>query len=1696
MLNRISTHLTFAVTLFLFITLCNSGRGEALYLFSGNLNLKVSNPSTPRFPHLHANDLSSLVYSNEGAKPGTNFVKKMAPVTTNPILDIGIFNTPTGSDKLVIKIRPTVSVSALDYSAGIFTVRFPTSLSTSLSVLSSSHGYTGILAGTDSGFDYYTFSFVASGTNLVTWTAGQEVTIATLQHSGSCAGNGTFEIINDAYTASINGSFYQELDLLEAQNVIYQSSAVSRLDQTVPTITCPSNVTVSCTANIPVPFATATLFNAGGGSAMDNCTAVASLGLTSANGTNTGDINCNYSFDRTYTVTDGSTNTNTCMQTISVAPPVAIMTAPADITVACGAIPSGSTINYSNVSNGGCMTQPSNTSTFSATPPVCGGTVTETWTATDLCGRTVSSVSRTITVSPAALPTMTAPADITVACGAIPVASTIASSNGLSGGCELSGTSNSSTFSATPPACGGTVTETWTSANDACGRPIASVSRTITVSPAALPTMTAPADITVACGAIPATSTITYSNGLSGGCELSGTSNTSTFSTTPPACGGTVTETWTAVDACSRTIASVSRTITVSPAALPTMTAPADITVACGAIPATSTITYSNGLSGGCELSGTSNTSTFSTTPPACGGTVTETWTAMDACSRTIASVSRTITVSPAALPTMTAPLDITVACGAIPATSTITYSNGLSGGCELSGTSNTSTFSATPPACGGTVTETWTAMDACSRTIASVSRTITITPAALPIMTAPADITVACGAIPAASTITYTNGLSGGCELSGTSDNSTFTTTPGVCGGTVTETWTAMDGCSRTITSVSRTITVSPAALPTMIAPSNITVTCQDLVPMASTINFTNSLSGGCILSGTSASSTFTTIPNSCNQTITETWTATDGCSRALVPVTRTILVKDDVLPAITAPASITVSVNNAGCTATGVTLGTPTGISDNCSTPTVTNNGISTYPFGNTTVVWTATDGCGNTKTSEQVVTVETSLAATAVNLASTSLCTGESTNLSFTITGGLSPYTVVYSRTPGSSVSVSGYTSGQMISVNPTAPGGTVINYVYTVVSVTDAIGCVINPSALTNTLTINPLPTATNTVGVSCTGTPVNFDLQAYMNSGGNAVNSSYSWYVLTDNPFVTGEVFTPQTGNTINTVLSIATAFPQSVVYRVTPTSSPAGCLGSNFDITITIYPIPNAAATDKGICSGSNTALTVTNPNGVFGASFNWTANYGAVTGGAGNATGVSFGTNSINELLTNATTAPIGVVYTITPIGSGPPFCPGTPITVTVTVTPTVGVPVIGGPSEVCQDDPNTMFTATSTNNTGITYSVSPMAAGVINTSTGEMNWDMAFIGTATITAVSTGCNGSSETGTKMVIVNPLPTITITQPIPVCLNTDLTNVVITPSITGGTISYHATSMDATSNMNPLSGAAVTEASVNTFVRYTLPNGCFVTGTINVVTGVCVSVTAKTFLQGPYNSVAGTMNDNLRSNNLIPLSDPYRTATYSGTFVHVNNPSTQTTTAPVLAVTGSNAIVDWVFLQLRSKADSSIVMATRAALIQRDGDIVDMDGVSPVAFNTSNRDLYFLSVRQRNHFGVTTSARVDYSVAMPALTDFTLSSTGVFGVNARRTLAPGILGLTTGNASLTNLSSGKGLINYNGSNNDRIAILTKLGGNQLATLAGYHVEDVNMDGIVRLNGANNDRTIILSNLGGNQLGSIIEQLLP
>lgn len=248
---------------------------------------------------------------------------------------------------------------------------------------------------------------------------------------------------------------------------------------------------------------------------------------------------------------------------------------------------------------------------------------------------------------------------------------------------------------------------------------------------------------------------------------------------------------------------------------------------------------------------------------------------------------------------------------------------------------------------------------------------------------------------------------------------------------------------------------------------------------------------------------------------------------------------------------------------------------------------------------------------------------------------------------------------------------------------------------------------------------------------------------------------------------------------------------------------------------------------------------------------------------------------------------------------------------------------------------------------------------------------------------------------------------------------------------------------------------------------------------------VALSVAPRATLAGPYSTSTGLMADGLRAAGLIPLTEPY---TALG-FTQVGGGG-ETVAPAVLGVTGNNAIVDWVLVELRP-AEGPGILATRSALLQRDGDVVDLDGVSPVAI-AAPAGSYRVAVRHRNHLGAATLNAIALG-ATPITVDLTSAATATFGTDARRSI-PGTfptLALWPGNV-LPDAS-----VRYTGSNNDRDPILLAIGGTiPTNTVNGYLMTDTNLDGQVRYTGSGNDRDIILQTIGGTIPTNFLNQQLP
>ena len=170
----------------------------------------------------------------------------------------------------------------------------------------------------------------------------------------------------------------------------------------------------------------------------------------------------------------------------------------------------------------------------------------------------------------------------------------------------------------------------------------------------------------------------------------------------------------------------------------------------------------------------------------------------------------------------------------------------------------------------------------------------------------------------------------------------------------------------SNNVSTATATITVIDSIKPLLTIPADITV-------------FTNSGCGafGFPIGSASASDNCSVISAITNNApafypvgITNIqYSVTDGSGNTTIKIQK-ITVIDNIIPVITAPANINTTLT-AGCTKTGINLGTPV-TTDNCTIASVTNNAPVAFPVGTTIVTWTVTDASGNTSTATQTVTV----------------------------------------------------------------------------------------------------------------------------------------------------------------------------------------------------------------------------------------------------------------------------------------------------------------------------------------------------------------------------------------------------------------------------------------------------------------------------------------------------------------------------------------------------------------------------------------------------------------------------------------------------------------------------------------------------------------------------------------------------
>jgi len=293
------------------------------------------------------------------------------------------------------------------------------------------------------------------------------------------------------------------------------------------------------------------------------------------------------------------------------------------------------------------------------------------------------------------------------------------------------------------------------------------------------------------------------------------------------------------------------------------------------------------------------------------------------------------------------------------------------------------------------------------------------------------------------------------------------------------------------------------------------------------------------------------------------------------------------------------------------------------------------------------------------------------------------------------------------------------------------------------------------------------------------------------------------------------------------------------------------------------------------------------------------------------------------------------------------------------------------------------------------------------------------------------------------------------------------------------TINYSSSNTSTTISCEPytwINGATYTMSGIYTYTALS-SSGCdsIVTLMLTLINGVKIS--PKVLLSGAY-AGAGMMQDSLRVKGVLPLMEPYTALN----FTPIGCPGYtggETTTAAMFAVSGNNAIVDWVNVEIRSPNLSYSKVATQNALLQRDGQIVDVNG-GPLNFNCVCPGSYFVTVKHRNHLGVMSGSTITLS-NLTQLIDFT-TSTPVWlkpaAISAPRE-NDGIYRLLWPGDTRTDKNT-----RYSSVNNDKEAILIAIGiatpNNTLSPV--YRTEDVNMDGRVKYNNAENDKNFMLNKI--------------
>jgi gliding motility-associated-like protein len=622
------------------------------------------------------------------------------------------------------------------------------------------------------------------------------------------------------------------------------------------------------------------------------------------------------------------------------------------------------------------------------------------------------------------------------------------------------------------------------------------------------------------------------------------------------------------------------------------------------------------------------------------------------------------------------------------------------------------------------TTTTTYTVTGATGSCTSTAQVTVTVNN--LPTVTASAASTTICAGQSTnltgggANTYLWNPGATAGSPISVTpAATTTYTVT-----GTNTTT-----GCTNTAQ-----VTVNVNSLPTVTASAASASLCA-----GQSTNLTGSGANTYLWNpgATTGSPISVTPASTTTYTVTGTNTTT-GCTN-----TAQVTVTVNNLPTVTASASSATICNGQSTNLTGSGANTYT-----WNPGALTGTTVSVSPTATTTYTVTGTNtttGCTNTA---QVTVTVNGLPNVTASAASSTICAGQSTNL----TGaGANTYT----WNPGA-------LTGTTVSVTPAS------TTTYTVVGTNTTTGCTNSAQVTVN---VNGLPTVTSSAASSaiCTGQSTNL-------TGGGA--NTYTW-----NP-----------GSLTGSPVSVSPA--TTTTYTVVGTNTTTGCTNtSQVTVTVNTLPTVTASASSATICNGQSTNLTG-------GGANTYTWNPGSLSGSpvtvspSSNTTYTVVGTNTTTGCTNTAQVAvTVNPSPTVTATSSAPAICIGQ----SATLTGTGAVSYVWNPGSLTGSPitvspiTNTTYTVVGTGANGctssgqVTVSVNPVPVVAASPAGGSIcagsnisvtmsgansySWNPGSLtgttqvlspsSTTTYTVIGSNASGCNDTLQFTVTVNSVPVVT-----------------------------------------------------------------------------------------------------------------------------------------------------------------------------------------------------------------------------------------------------------------------------------------------------------------------------------------------